>query len=107
MDDKFLAAQSPDLLVCTRPLERVPPGVTCYPNRSVPPKLMSVPPDTLLQTLPEDSSPIERQVSGLMLNEAFDALPDAVYLFGDDRRLIKANGAAASLQRGQLTEGTA
>jgi len=33
-----------------------------------------------------------------MVIEAFDALPDAVYLFGSDRRLVRANAAAGQLQ---------
>ncbi len=41
-----------------------------------------------------------------MLIEAFEALPDAVYLFGDDRRLLKANEAGAQLQSGELLKGT-
>jgi PAS domain S-box-containing protein len=40
-----------------------------------------------------------------MLSEAFDSLPDAVYLFGDDGRLLKANDAAGHFQGGELTEG--
>ena len=40
-----------------------------------------------------------------MLFQAFEALPDAVYLFGSDRRLVKANGAAAQLQGSELPEG--
>ncbi len=42
-----------------------------------------------------------------MLSEAFESLPDAVYLFRDNGRLVKANAAAAQLQRGELTEGKA
>ncbi len=41
-----------------------------------------------------------------MLIEAFEALPDAVYLFGDDRRLLKSNEAGAQLQSGELLKGT-
>jgi PAS domain S-box-containing protein len=36
---------------------------------------------------------------------AFEALADAVYLFGADRRLLRANGAAMQLQGGDLREG--
>ena len=66
---------------------------------------MPVPSDTLLQNLPEDSSQIGRRVNEPMLSEAFDSLPDAVYLFGDDGRLLKANDAAGHFQGGELTEG--
>ncbi|MDQ6652947.1 MAG: PAS domain-containing protein [Acidobacteriota bacterium] len=40
-----------------------------------------------------------------MLMEAFDALPDAVYLFGSDSRLVRANAAADRLQPGDLVTG--
>jgi PAS domain S-box-containing protein len=40
-----------------------------------------------------------------MLDVAFEALADAVYLFGSDRRLVKANGAAAQFQSSHLEEG--
>lgn len=38
---------------------------------------------------------------------AFEALPDAVYLFGSDRRLLKANGAAARLHTDNPEKGKA
>jgi len=54
--------------------------------------------NTLLQDL-SDSSPLPRaKVEGRMLDAAFAALPDAAYLFGGDRRLVKANSAASLLQ---------
>ncbi len=65
------------------------------------------PSDSLLLNLPEDSSPIGRPASERMLGDAFDALPDAVYLFSEQGRLLRANGAAARLQRGELTKGKA
>lgn len=51
-------------------------------------------------TPPKNQQPMHR-----ILLEAFDALPDAAYLFGDDQRLIKANPGAASLQGGELFPG--
>jgi PAS domain S-box-containing protein len=72
-----------------------------------PPKLMQPEhPNSLLQDLPADSCQLSRQSKERMLIEAFEALPDPVYLFGNDRRLVKANGAAAQLQNGDLLMGT-
>ena len=48
-----------------------------------------------------------QETKGRMLFAAFEALPDAVYLFGSDRLLIKANPAAAQLQSGLLEKGGA
>ena len=61
--------------------------------------------DSLLQNCPEDS-PLSQQSQERVLVEAFEALPDAVYLFGFDRRLVKAN-QAAHLQNGELLPGKA
>ena len=55
----------------------------------------------LLQDLPDNSPKLSREIEGRILAAAFAALPDAAYLFGSDRRLIKANVAAA-LQGEQL-----
>jgi PAS domain S-box-containing protein len=56
-----------------------------------------------LKNLAEDSS---WQSSDRMLVQAFEALPDAVYLFGSDRRLIRTNEAASRLySEGALLEG--
>jgi PAS domain S-box-containing protein len=60
-----------------------------------------------LQHSPEEPAPTGRQSNERMLIEAFEALPDAVYLFGSDRLLVKANGAAAQLQSGKLLKGKA
>ena len=65
------------------------------------------PSDSLLQKLPEDSSQISQPANLLMLSEAFDALPDAVYLFNENGRLVQANSAAAVMQPGELREGKA
>jgi PAS domain S-box-containing protein len=62
--------------------------------------------NTLLQEMPDDSSLLSQETRGRMLIAAFEALPDAVYLFGSDRRLVRANGAAA-LQGGPLEKGKA
>jgi PAS domain S-box-containing protein len=56
--------------------------------------------------MPDDSL-LPAETSSPMLLAAFDALPDAVYLFGSDRRLVKANGAAAQLQSGSIEKGRA
>ena len=57
----------------------------------------------LLQDLPDNAPLLSRE----MLAIAFAALPDAAYLFGSDRRLVKANDAAALLQGGEPLPGTA
>ncbi|HEY8185811.1 MAG TPA: ATP-binding protein [Pyrinomonadaceae bacterium] len=57
----------------------------------------------MLEDLPGDTS---RQSTDRMLVEAFEALPDAAYLFGSDRRLVTANEAASHLQgSGELSPG--
>ncbi len=60
---------------------------------------------SLIPDMPEDSSQMSQPLTERMLIEAFETLPDAVYLFGSDGRLIKANGAAAQLQDSQLQKG--
>ena len=59
--------------------------------------------NSLLQDLPDNAPLLSRE----MLAAAFAALPDAAYLFGSDRRLVKANDAAALLQGGEPLPGTA
>jgi PAS domain S-box-containing protein len=44
--------------------------------------------------------------NGLLSMAAFEFLPDAVYLFGADRRLVKSNSAATSLQSSEALPGT-
>ena len=63
--------------------------------------------NSLIQALPDDSRPLSSVAEGSLLSAAFATLPDAVYLFGSDRRLIKANQAAKRLQAGELLPGTA
>jgi PAS domain S-box-containing protein len=63
--------------------------------------------DTLIQDLSDDSSPMSQETKGRIFIAAFEALPDAVYLFGNDRRLVTANLAGAQLQRGKLEKGKA
>jgi PAS domain S-box-containing protein len=63
--------------------------------------------NSMLQDLPDDSSLLGEETKERMLAAAFEALPDAVYLFGSDRLLIKANSAAALLQHSEPSEGTA
>jgi PAS domain S-box-containing protein len=57
--------------------------------------------------MPDDSSLMSQETKGHMLFAAFEVLPDAVYLFGNDRRLVKANNAATQLQSGALEKGRA
>lgn len=63
--------------------------------------------NSLLQDLPDDSSLLSQETEGSLLTAAFATLPDAAYLFGSDRRLLRANGAAARLQSGEPLKGTA
>jgi PAS domain S-box-containing protein len=55
--------------------------------------------NTFLNTLSADDLPP-------MLRAAFEALPDAAYLFDRDRRLVQANRAAALLPGGTTAPGT-
>src|ERR1700704_4091719 len=59
------------------------------------------------QELPQDSSLINLRANDPMLSQAFELLPDAIFLFGDNRLLLKANAAAAQLQDGELLNGKA
>lgn len=45
--------------------------------------------------------------AGRAFVQAFEALPDAIYLFGSDRRLVHANGAAERLASAALAKGKA
>jgi PAS domain S-box-containing protein len=63
--------------------------------------------NNLLQELAEDPSQKSQATKERLLVEAFEALPDAVYLFAGDRRLVKANGAAAQFHTGELLKGKA
>jgi PAS domain S-box-containing protein len=62
--------------------------------------------NSLFQDLPDDSSLLSGETNDRMLSAVFEALPDAVYMFGSDRRLLKANRSAALLQRGEPSRGT-
>ncbi len=62
-------------------------------------------PDSLLEESPADTSQMSQQLKEKMLTVAFEALPDAAYLFGADRRLVRANRAAEHLQSGDLSKG--
>lgn len=62
-------------------------------------------PNSVVQEMPDDSSLMSQRTKEIMLIEAFDSLPDAVYLFAGDRRLVKANEAAAQLQGGDSLKG--
>ncbi len=53
--------------------------------------------NTLLQDLSDNPSLPVPETEKRMLDAAFAMLPDAAYLFGSDRRLVKANGAASLL----------
>ncbi|HEV7473911.1 MAG TPA: ATP-binding protein [Pyrinomonadaceae bacterium] len=61
-------------------------------------------PNSILQDIP-DNSVLPAETISPVLSAVFDALPDAIYLFGSDRRLMRANGAAAQLQSGALENG--
>jgi PAS domain S-box-containing protein len=50
---------------------------------------------------------LSNETSERLIAAAFEFLPDAVYLFGGDRCLLKTNGAAALLQGSGSQEGTA
>jgi PAS domain S-box-containing protein len=63
--------------------------------------------NNLLQELTENSSLTSGRPQGLMFSKAFDLLPDAVFLFGADHRLVGANAAAERLANAKLMEGTA
>ena len=63
--------------------------------------------NSLLQDLPDHSPLLSKETEGSLLTAAFEALPDAAYLFGSDRRLVRANGAATQLQGGEPLPGTA
>ncbi len=62
--------------------------------------------NTSAPVVPEDPSFASGQTNEPLLTAAFDSLPDGVFLFGNDHRLIKANGAAAELQQAKLENGT-
>lgn len=62
-------------------------------------------PNSLVEDASDDSLLVRQDLNSPMLTAAFEALPDAVYLFGNDRRLLKANPAAARLQSGELEAG--
>lgn len=51
--------------------------------------------------LPENSAQTSQPVDDSMLLAAFDALPDAAFLFGADRRVWRANQSAAELEIGE------
>jgi PAS domain S-box-containing protein len=58
-----------------------------------------------LLDLPKDSALTSHRLEDQMLTEAFDVLPDAVFLFAADRQLVGANAAAARLQGCDLKKG--
>jgi hypothetical protein len=66
-----------------------PSGSACFSSGSTQKLMQLQPSDSLLQDLPEDSSAISRQTKERLLIDAFEALPDAVYLFGSDRQLVR------------------
>jgi PAS domain S-box-containing protein len=61
--------------------------------------------DSPLKDLSEYSAATSLPIRDSMLSEAFDAFPDAAYLFGSDRRLSRANNAAAVLESGGAPRG--
>src|SRR4051812_30157643 len=61
----------------------------------------------LVRDFPEDSSQLKLWANEGMLREAFELLPDAVFLFAGGRRLIYINPAAALLSSEELSKGEA
>jgi PAS domain S-box-containing protein len=61
--------------------------------------------NSLLQDLSDDASLLNQETEGGLLRAAFATLPDAVYLFGSDRRLVRANDAATRLQGSEPLKG--
>ncbi len=55
--------------------------------------------------LPDDSAEQTPSSPGRMLFEAFDVIPDAIFLFSSSRRLVRANPSANHLQGDVLTAG--
>jgi PAS domain S-box-containing protein len=62
-------------------------------------------PDALTSDALGESSMLTPRANAAVLLTAFEALPDAVYLFGGDHRLMMANGPAMQLQGGSLKNG--
>jgi PAS domain S-box-containing protein len=62
--------------------------------------------DNFVQDLPDGSLQVSQLANTLMLGGAFDALPDAVYLFAGDRQLLRFNKPATTLQCSELSTGT-
>jgi len=60
---------------------------------------------SLLEVSSPDSPLVSPRMSDQILGSAFEALPDGVFLFGGDRRLIKANANAAKLQNDNILAG--
>ena len=63
--------------------------------------------NSLLEDLSDHTSAPDNPTTALLPNAAFEFLPDAVFLFGVDRRLVKSNQAAALLQSSDPLPGTA
>src|SRR6185295_15538710 len=62
--------------------------------------------NSLLEDLSDHTSAPDNPTTALLPNAAFEFLPDAVFLFGVDRRLVKSNQAAALLQSSEPLPGT-
>jgi PAS domain S-box-containing protein len=62
--------------------------------------------NSLLEHLPDHASTLPQSTSESLPVAAFEFLPDAVYLFGAERRLVNSNPAAALLQSGAPVAGT-
>jgi PAS domain S-box-containing protein len=60
---------------------------------------------TIPETLRPESPAPNSNSSAQMLFDAFDVIPDGVFLFSDDRRLLRANPAANHLQGDVLQTG--
>jgi PAS domain S-box-containing protein len=64
-------------------------------------------PNSLLEDSPDAPALVSDDTAQRLITAAFKFLPDAVYLFGGDRRLLKTNDAAALLQGVDSPNGTA
>ena len=62
-------------------------------------------PDSQFKDLAEASEESSQPLPDFVLLSAFDAFPDAAYLFGEDRRVSRANRAATKFENGESPVG--
>jgi PAS domain S-box-containing protein len=100
--NKFLAADRSNLLVSDPPATvRIPSSLL-----ALPPFVIMQNSNSLLENWSNHAPAPDRATDGLLSLATFEFLPDAVYLFAADRRLVKSNPAAALLQRSEPLPGT-